>query len=226
VISVIIPTLNEQRALPSTLASVIDQEADVEVVVADGGSDDGTRAVVEGRATMHPEIRWIAAPRGRAVQMNAGASEASGTWLLFLHADTALPAGALARIENQPASVHAGCFHHRFSGASRVLRLLSWCHNRRFAVTRVIYGDQAMFIRRDLFRALGGFPAGDMEDIAFSLALRRVTRPVMVPETVVTASRKFDTMGPLRATARAVSLLIRFRLRREVEGDRFFGEYR
>jgi rSAM/selenodomain-associated transferase 2 len=226
VVSVIIPTLNEKRALPATLASVIDQMSDAEVVVADGGSSDGTKSIVADLAARHQGIRWLESSRGRAVQMNAGAAEASGDWLLFLHADTILPAGALARIEGQPSTVDAGCFHHRFSGTGPVLRLLSWCHNRRFAVTRVIYGDQAMFVRNRLFRKLGGFPDRDMEDIAFSLVLRGVTRPVMAPETVVTDSRKFESMGPLRATARATRLLIRFRLSRRVEGDDFFGEHR
>jgi hypothetical protein len=83
-----------------------------------------------------------------------------------------------------------------------------------------------MFLRAGLFRRLGGFADRDMEDIAFSLALRRETRPVMLPDPVVTDSRKFESMGPWRATARSVSLLIRFRLRRDVAEDGFFGEYR
>ena len=225
-ISVIIPTLNEQRALPETLAAVLRQRGDLEVVVVDGGSDDGTRRVVEDAGVACDRIRWIEAPRGRARQMNRGAAAAAGEWLLFLHADTLLPDGAAGRIENQPSSVQAGCFRHRFSGSRRSLRLLSWLHNRRFAVTRVIYGDQAMFIRNGLFHRLGGFPDREMEDIAFSLALRRVTRPVMAPETVVTDSRKFETMGPWRATARTTILLVRFRLGRSVAENRYFGEYR
>jgi rSAM/selenodomain-associated transferase 2 len=226
VITVVIPTLNEQRALPGTLAAVVGQGGDAEVIVVDGGSEDGTRRAVEEAAEVCDRIRWVEAPRGRARQMNRGAAEAEGEWLLFLHADTVLPDGAHDRIECQPPLVQAGCFRHRFSGSRGSLRLLSWFHNRRFTVTRVIYGDQAMFVRRNLFRRLGGFPDRDMEDIAFSLALRRVTRPVMVPETVVTESRKFEAMGPWRATARTIVLLVRFRLRGDVAGDGYFGEYR
>lgn len=225
-ISVVIPTLNERLALPSTLAALADQVTGAEVIVADGGSGDETRVIVDAFAARCRDVRWLEADRGRARQMNAGAAEARGEWLLFLHADTVLPVGAIDRIGSLPSSVRAGCFRHRFSGPGRLLRLLSWCHNRRFAVTRVIYGDQAMFIRTRLFHELGGFPDRDMEDIAFSLALRKVTRPVMVPETVVTDSRKFEAMGPLRATARSVRLLVRFRLHHDVAGDRFFGEYR
>ena len=173
-ISVVIPTLNEQRALPETLAAVLRQRGDLEVVVVDGGSEDGTRRVVEDAGAACDRIRWIEAPRGRARQMNRGAAAAAGDWLLFLHADTLLPDGAAGRIEGQPSAVQAGCFRHRFSGSRRSLRLLSWLHNRRFAVTRVIYGDQAMFIRNGLFHRLGGFPDREMEDIAFSLTLRRV----------------------------------------------------
>ena len=225
-ISVVIPTLNEQRALPATLASVAAQPTDFEVIVVDGGSEDGTHRAVEEAAPACDRIRWIDAPRGRARQMNAGAAEAAGDWLLFLHADTVLPDGALARIAGQPPAVQAGCFRHRFSRSGWSLQLLSWLHNRRFAVTRVIYGDQAMFIRSGFFHGLGGFPDRDMEDIAFSLALRRITRPVMVPETVVTNSRKFEAMGPWRATARTMGLLVRFRLGRSVAEDRYFSEYR
>jgi len=225
-ISVIIPALNEERALPATLDAILAQSADLEVLVVDGGSVDRTPQIVEESSARHPRLRLLRTARGRALQMNAGADLARGDWLLFLHADTLLPQNGLTAIENQPETVQAGCFTHRFSGASAMLRVLSWFHNHRFGLTRVIYGDQAMFIRRDLFQKLEGFPVRPMEDIAFGLKLRAATLPVMLPEVVNTDSRKFDQMGHWRALAHSVFLLIRFRFGADVSRDRFFRNYR
>lgn len=225
-ISIVIPTLNEERALPATLDTVFAQTGAVEVLVVDGGSSDATRDVVDRYAMRHAQLRWIRAATGRAGQLNAGAERARGDWLLFLHADTRLPAGALESIEALSTRVRAGCFHQRFRSASRLLAVLSWLHNRRCQLTRVIYGDQALFIRRGLFHQLGGYPDRKMEDIAFSLVLRSVTRPVMLPLAVTTDARKFEQMGRWRALGRAVVLLLRFRLGAEIEDDPFFDAYR
>ena len=225
-ISVIIPTLNEERALPATLDAILDQPVDSEVIVVDGGSVDRTPQIVEETSARHPRLQLLRTARGRALQMNAGAGATRGEWLLFLHADTLLPPNGLRAIENQPETIQAGCFTHRFSGAGTMLRILSWFHNHRFGVTRVIYGDQAMFIRRGLFEELGGFPVQLMEDIAFGLELRAATRPVMLAEVVTTDSRKFDQMGHWRALAHSVILLFRFRFGADVSGDRFFRNFR
>ena len=225
-ISIIIPALDEERALPATLDAVLAQPVELEVIVVDGGSVDCTVAIVETALAPDPRLQLLRAVRGRALQMNAGADVARGGWLLFLHADTLLPENGLTVIENQSEGVQAGCFTHRFSGAGTMLRILSWFHNHRFGITRVIYGDQAMFIRRRLFEKLGGFPVRPMEDIAFGLKLRAATRPVMLPEVVTTDSRKFDQMGHWRAVTHSVFLLLRFHFGADVSGDRFFRDYR
>ena len=225
-ISIIIPALNEERALPATLDAILAQPVDSEIIVVDGGSTDRTPQIVEDTSARHHRLQLLRTARGRALQMNAGADLALGEWLIFLHADTLLPRNGLTAIENQPETTHAGCFTHRFSGTSAMLRILSWFHNHRFGMTRVIYGDQAMFIRRDLFQKLEGFPVQPMEDIAFGLKLRAATWPVTLPEVVTTDSRKFDQMGHWRALAHSVFLLLRFRFGAEVSGDRFFGNYR
>jgi rSAM/selenodomain-associated transferase 2 len=225
-ISIVIPTLDEERALPITLDAVSSQTGNFEVLVVDGGSEDTTQEVVERYAAEHPKLHWLTADRGRARQLNAGAKQAQGDWFLFLHADTQLPEGALESIEALPAKNKAGCFRQRFSGSSRLLAALSWFHNRRFRVTRVMYGDQAMFIRRELFRELAGFPDRKMEDVAFSLTLRSVTQPLMLPLTVTTDARKFDQMGHWRALGRAIGLLLRFRFGADLERDPFFDSYR
>jgi glycosyltransferase involved in cell wall biosynthesis len=123
-VSVIIPAYNEERALPATLRHLLLQPGDFEVFVVDGGSTDRTCEI----AASDSRVRVLRASKGRASQMNAGAVQARGEWLLFLHADTLLPDGSLARLnslENDP-SVQAGGFLHRFSGNDWRLRLVSY----------------------------------------------------------------------------------------------------
>ncbi len=225
-VTIVIPTLNEERAIGATLRSALDQPGTPEVIVVDGDSADRTTLIVGRSFARYPNLRLLEGERGRARQMNAGAASATGNWLLFLHADTLLPDRATSAIEGLPDAVLAGCFRHRFSNPSRMLRALSLMHNLRFHVTRVIYGDQALFIRRPIFTELGGFPDRPMEDVALSLGLRRRTRPIMLRASVVTDSRKFDQMGHWRAVARATGLLVRFRQGADVSGDRFFDEFR
>ena len=225
-ISIVIPTLNEERALPATLESIAAQDGPLEVIVADGASDDTTVEIVRSFAVTGHAVRCVQAPRGRARQMNAGAVVAGGEWLLFLHADTRLPDGAVRRIAGLPDDVQAGCFHQLFNTSSRFLRALSWMHNQRFRFTRVIYGDQAMFIRRELFDEVGGFPDRPMEDVAISLELRERTRPIMLPGEVLTDARKFEQMGPWRALRHSVSLLLRFRRGADVSDGPFFDDFR
>ncbi len=191
-ISVIIPTRNESRALPATLARLFQRSGDFEVIVVDGGSSDDTRQL----AAREPRVHLLVAPKGRAAQMNAGVAVAAGTWLLFLHAGTLLPADGLATIRGLDERCHAGCFRQRFSGNDWRLRLISYLHNLRCRWTRIIYGDQAMFGRRSMFEALPGFPAQPiLEDVLFSEKLVRATRPVLLDSYVVADARKFLQMG-------------------------------
>ena len=119
--------------------------------------------------------------------MNTGAGVARGEWLLFLHADTLLPDGALEAIAALPDDIQAGGFRHRFSGDDWRLRLISWMHNVRCRWTHVFYGDQALFVRRALFERLGGFPEQAlMEDVAFCEKLVHATRPRLLQTCVVT----------------------------------------
>lgn len=190
-ISVIIPAYNEAKALPGTLQSLYTQPGCFEVLLVDGGSRDETVQIAEA----YPGLRTLRAPKGRASQMNAGAVVARGDWLLFLHADTLLPPNALQMIAHLPGDAGAGGFRHRFSGRGAGLKLVSWLHNFRCRQSGVIYGDQALFVRKTLFESLGGFPAGDMEDLYFGEILRTCTRPVILDSCVTTASRKFEQQG-------------------------------
>jgi rSAM/selenodomain-associated transferase 2 len=223
VISVIIPALNEERALPATLARVLEQAGPREVIVVDGGSADATVAIARSFAG----VAVIPAPRGRARQMNAGARLARGEWLLFLHADTLLPADALARIAGLPPAAHVGCFRQRFSGTDWRLAAISRLHNFRCRLTGVIYGDQAMFVRRDLFTALGGFPEVEiLEDVIFTERLAARGRPTLIDAEVVTDSRKFVKMGIVRSFARCLAILLCYALRLPIPARAFFAPIR
>lgn len=224
-ISVVVPALNEEKALPATLRHLLSQAGDYEVLVVDGGSDDGTCAIVRAE----PRVRLLHASKGRASQMNAGAKAAKGEWLLFLHADTRLPEGALARLnamEPDP-TIQAGGFLHRFSGGDWRLRLVSVLDNFRCRRTRIIYGDQAMFVRRKLFESLGGFPDQPiLEDVAFCEKLVRVTAPALLAPPVLTDSRKFVKMGVWRSLARVLLIILCVEFRLPVLSHVFFRDIR
>jgi glycosyltransferase involved in cell wall biosynthesis len=155
-VSVIIPTLNEEKALPVALRHLLQQFGDYEVIVVDGGSLDRTCEIVRGE----PRVRLLTASRGRASQMNTGAQHASGEWLLFLHADTVLPDSVPARLNRfeGDVTVQAGGFLHQFSGTNWRLRMLSYLNNVRRRWSMVIYGDQAMFGASIAFRAVWRLP--------------------------------------------------------------------
>ena len=223
-ISVIIPALNEERALPATLANLFGQPGNFEAILVDGGSHDATLSV----ATDWPLLQVVSSSPGRAVQMNAGAAAASGDTLLFLHADTLLPEEALLRLNALEADVAVwGGFHQQFSSATRALQMVSSLHNWRCKQTGVFYGDQAMFVSRDLFDGAGGFPAEPiLEDIRLSEILLQQAQPVFLPEHVITDARKFEQMGPLRSFLRCILILICFELRLPVLGQRFFSAIR
>ena len=220
-ISIVIPTLNEERALPQTLAHVAAQNAAHELIVSDGGSTDLTQTIAR-----KAHAQWLHGPRGRGAQMNAGARRAQGEWLLFLHADTHLPCAALSAIEALPPQVEAGCFHQAFSDAHPLLRAVSWLHNWRCRRTHIIYGDQALFVRRGVFETLGGFSECDLEDVKLSERLRRRRAPVLLPATVTTDARRFLAQGIVRSTTRIVLILLCHRYKLPLVGRRFFDPVR
>lgn len=196
-LSIIIPVLNEARTLPGLLAQLQAlRDAGAEVVVVDGGSDDESRAVAE-RAHVHV----IRSARGRARQMNAGAATATGDVLLFLHADTALPANALPTIATTCANKHVcwGRFDVLIDGSHPMLRIVAAMMNLRSRVTGIATGDQALFVTRAAFDKAGGFPDQPlMEDIELSRRLCRIARPVCLRERVVTSGRRWESRGVWR----------------------------
>jgi rSAM/selenodomain-associated transferase 2 len=205
-ISVIVPALNESEWIAAALTSLRElRGSGHEVLLVDGGSDDSTAEVAA------PWVdRVLSGPRGRARQMNAGAREARGEILLFLHADTVMPPAAMAAfLTGFPSSGRVwGRFDVRLSGRRVMLRVVEKMMNVRSRLSGIATGDQAIFVRRETLERVGGFPEIPlMEDIALSRALKRLGRPLCIREPVVTSSRRWEEHGILR------TILLMWRLR-------------
>lgn len=191
-LSIILPVLDEADAIAATLAHLQPlRAAGHEVIVVDGGSADATAALAEPLAD-----RVVAAPRGRARQMNAGAAVARGGVLLFLHADTHLPEQAVAVIRTGLAHRSWGRFDVRIEGRPRLLRVVAALMNLRSRLTGIATGDQALFVRRAAFIAVGGYPEQPlMEDIELSKRLKRLGRPACLRDRVITSGRRWQAHG-------------------------------
>lgn len=203
-LSIVMPALNEAQRISASLQALqaFRKEA-VEIIVADGGSEDGTAALAAALAD-----KVVAAPRGRARQMNAGAAVATGDALLFLHADTRLPDHAPVLIA-QALRHHAwGRFDVNIEGRSPWLPLVAAMMNLRSRLSGITTGDQALFVTRAAFDAVGGFPEQPlMEDIELSRRLKRIGKPACLRETVATSGRRWDRNGAWR------TILLMWRLR-------------
>jgi rSAM/selenodomain-associated transferase 2 len=205
-LSIIIPTLNEAASIAATLESLAPfRQRGVEVIVVDGGSRDGT---VERARPLADQV--LTAPRGRAAQMNAGAAAASGGVLLFLHADTTLPENAdgLLRYGFADSGRVWGRFDIAIEGRNPLLRIVAGLMNWRSQITGIATGDQAMFVRRDTFLAIDGFPDIPlMEDVALSKQLKRIGRPLCLAARARSSGRRWTQNGVIR------TILLMWRLR-------------
>ena len=205
-LSIVMPVLDEQDQVVPALEGLAGARASgAEVIVVDGGSRDATRALAAALAD-----RVIEAPRGRARQMNAGAAAARAPALLFLHADTRLPEGAIAQVASalrQPGRCW-GRFDVRIEGRDPMLRVVAAAMNARSRWTGIATGDQALFATREAFERAGRFPEIPlMEDVALSRELRRIARPVCLRARVSTSGRRWERGGTLR------TILLMWRLR-------------
>jgi rSAM/selenodomain-associated transferase 2 len=206
-LSIIIPTLNEAANIGDVLKRLQPMRArGTEVIVVDADSMDATRSIAAPLAD-----RVITSERGRATQMNAGAKEASGDTLLFLHADSILPA-------NGDGLIALGLSHPRFKwgrfdihidGSHRMLPVIAWFMNHRSRLTGISTGDQGIFTTREAFDAVGGFPTQPlMEDVAICARLRRESRPIYVDARITTSGRRWEKHGVWRT----IFLMWRLRL--------------
>lgn len=192
-VSIVIPALDEERAIGVALAAALAQ-AD-EVIVADGGSRDRTVGIA-----LEAGARVVSGSRGRGLQLNRGAAAATGDILLFLHADTTLPTGGV-ELARQAIAVGAvgGAFEIRFDGRGWVYRLGERIASRRSRWSRLALGDQAQFVRRESFEQLEGFRDWPLlEDLDFMLRLRAAGPIAILRPPVVTSARRFAARGPLR----------------------------
>src|SRR5258706_901590 len=194
-LSIVIPVIDEARGIAAALPALGRfREQGAEVVVVDGGSRDETRAI----ALAHCD-RLVESPRGRGAQMNAGARAARGEILVFLHADTRLPADGARAIREGLARGQWGRFDVAIEGADRLLALVAAMMNIRSRLTGIATGDQAIFVRRATFDAVGGFPEiALMEDVALCKRLRQRSAPVCLRERATTSARRWRRHGTLR----------------------------
>jgi rSAM/selenodomain-associated transferase 2 len=207
-LAVVIPALDEESMLPVTLARLAEVAPEAEVVVADGGSRDGTLRL----AAAFPRVRFLRAPRGRGPQMNAGAAESRGDPLLFLHADTLPPANLCALVDEALARPRtaAGSFCLRLEPSNPLLAFYSLCS--RIPHPLFTYGDQGLFLCRSTFEAVGGFaPLPLFEDVEIQDRLRRHGRFVKLPVPVVSSARRFRARGILRQQLANLLLVVAYR---------------
>lgn len=217
-IAVVIPALNEAAALPATLAAL---GGAAEIVVADGGSTDATVRIAQDAGAT------VVVARGRAAQQNAGAAATTAPILLFLHADTLLPAGWADEVCRLLADerVALAAFRLSIAHATPAERLIAAGANLRSRSWGVPYGDQALALRRATFAALGGFPDQPiLEDWALARAARAHGRIALSPLSVVTSARRWRRLGPVRTLAINQAMLIGARL--GIPADRLAAFYR
>jgi len=205
--SIIIPVLNEMPGLPAMLLALQPlRAAGAELLVVDGGSSDGSR---EAARPLVDQL--LDGPRGRASQMNQGAEVSHGSMLVFLHADTRLPVDALPGIAGGLSADGPvwGRFDIRLDGRHWLLRVVEWMMNRRSRWSGIATGDQVMFVRREAFEQVGGFPdQALMEDLVLSKRLKALSRPLCLAGPVTSSSRRWEQHGILRT----IGLMWRLRL--------------
>ena len=189
-VSVIVPTLNEEQSIKLTLEALTHAASNIEVIVVDGGSKDATIELAR-----HSGARVITSARGRGIQMHNGARAARAQVLLFLHADTTIPLGAINRITELLArdqlAIGGNC-DIRFDGHSHAARLMTWLYPKLEKIG-LCYGDSGIFVRASVYEEIGGFkPFPIFEDVDLVSRLKRRGRMVHLPIAVVTSSRRFE----------------------------------
>ncbi len=199
------PVLDEAVDIGGHLSQLRQHPSLNAVIVVDGGSRDGTREIVQaliddGANGGGAAMRLIEAPSGRALQMNAGAVESRADVLLFLHADTQLPTTAIEQVREAICRGAAwGRFNTRLDGEHGLFRVIEWFMNVRSALTRVATGDQAIFVRSDVFHMLGGYaPIALMEDVELCSRLKWVGQPARIRATVIASTRRWRAGGIVR----------------------------
>jgi rSAM/selenodomain-associated transferase 2/rSAM/selenodomain-associated transferase 1 len=209
-VSIVIPVWRDEGALTRALERLVPNTQQVEIIAAGVLGEEQPYAVLRER---HPDVRWVSAPRGRASQMSAGAAVASGRWLLFLHADSQLPPDWLEVLRQADASAGTvmGAFRFALDSSDWRARVIETGVRLRVALFGLPYGDQALFVRNQTFRAIGGYrDLPLMEDVDLVRRIRKIGRLVHSPSPVLTSARRWERDGWLRRSAQNARLAIRF----------------
>jgi rSAM/selenodomain-associated transferase 2 len=195
ILSVVIPMLNEETQLPDlvhNLRSNLPRET--EIVVVDGGSTDASVEVCRNAG-----LKVVTSAAGRALQMNRGAQDVRGDVILFLHADTRLPPQAFDLIQTAMEKCVWGRFDIKIEGAPQFLKVVAWLINLRSRITGIATGDQAIFVKSNVFKEMGGFPRQPlMEDVDLSAQLKKRSRPACLRTVVRTSGRRWEKHGVFR----------------------------
>lgn len=197
-ISIIVPVLNEVRLIGRFVQHLRERAPAAEIIVADGGSSDGTREIAERLCD-----EFVVTDPGRSVQMNAGATAAGGETLWFLHVDAEIAAASVNRIREalDDSAVAGGYFRVRLPRPQLVYRLTDSFAHYAGMLLRIRCGDHGFFCRRSVFDAIGGIPAvGFMEDVEFFRAIARRGRVVAIEQRMIISPRRYEAVGPLRLT--------------------------
>ncbi len=227
-VTIIVPILNEEKVMHSLLEqlqTLLQSNTQIEVIIVDGGSSDNSLQQIEG--AYFPLKMLSSKTAGRGLQMNLGASQANGQWLLFLHADTTLPAAAISTIEKLPVAIQAGCFTHQFSGGHWLLNIISKLHNWRFTRTGIIYGDETLFIRRDFFNQINGFPTTEiLEDVYISEKILQYCTPIKLDLPIITNARKFLSKGVWKSLLQVLLIQLHCHIKIPLLAKSFFEPVR
>ena len=208
-ISVIVPTYNEEKLLPRCLESIVNQQKECQLIVVDGASEDNTLQV----ARHYADRVIILNKPNLAKQLNAGAEAASGDILLFLHADSFLFPGCLSRLECLPEKIVGGAFTMRLAENRFFFRILSLGGNVFCRFTGIYFGDRGIFVRAAILNQTGGFAELPMTDVDFSQRLKGQGKTVLLPGPVISSSRKFEKESPWRSLYLIFYALIAFKLK-------------
>lgn len=202
-ISVIIPAYNEAKTILRTLDHLNSLEGDFEIVVVDGGSDDTTYTLVS-KYSSKKQLTLLSHPEGtRASSMNFGAKKAQGNWYLFLHADSMLTSNSLLAIEKLPTDTIAGAFSLKFDNPHWFYYFAAQYSRLRSRIFKMMHGDQGIFVRENVFDAIGGYQDVIlMEDVLFSRAVRKQGKTQILKQTIITSARRLEGYGKVKSTLR------------------------